>query len=95
MRGLFGGLLLGTGLLIMTCSGLCSLAVVVMGFGEAMRDPSIIMIPLLVGGIPFAIGFGLFWWGRWLLRRADDQLEEGSLPIASGDASASRPGGRE
>jgi hypothetical protein len=68
MRGLFGGLLLGTGLLIMTCSGLCSLAVVVMGFSEAMRDPSIIMLPLLVGGIPFAIGFGLFWWGRWLLR---------------------------
>jgi hypothetical protein len=68
MRNLFGGLLLGTGILIMTCSGLCSLVVVFMGFGDAMRDPSIIIIPLLVGGIPFAIGFGLFWWGRWLLR---------------------------
>jgi hypothetical protein len=68
MRSLFGGLLLGTGILIMTCSGLCSLVVVFMGFGEAMRDPSIIMLPLLVGGIPFAVGFGLFWWGRWLLK---------------------------
>jgi hypothetical protein len=68
MRSLFGGLLLGTGILIMTCSGLCSLVVVFMGFGEAMRDPSIIMVPLLVGGIPFAIGFGLSWWGRWLLK---------------------------
>jgi hypothetical protein len=68
MRSLFGGLLLGVGILIMTCSGLCSLVVVFMGFGEAMRDPSIIILPLLVGGIPFAIGFGLFWWGRWLLR---------------------------
>jgi hypothetical protein len=68
MRGLFGGLLLGVGILIMTCSGLCSLVVVFMGFSEAMRDPSIIMLPLVVGGVPFAIGFGLFWWGRWLLR---------------------------
>jgi hypothetical protein len=71
MRQLFGGLLLGSGILIMTCSGLCSLVVVFLGFGEAMRDPSIIMLPLLVGGIPFAIGFGLFSWGRALLRTDD------------------------
>jgi hypothetical protein len=69
MKQLFGGLLLGVGILIMTCSGLCSLVVVFMGLGEAMRDPSIIMLPLLVGGIPFAIGFGLFWGGRALLRQ--------------------------
>jgi hypothetical protein len=68
MRSLFGGLLLGIGILIMTSSGLCSLVVVFMGFSEAVRDPSIIMLPLLVGGVPFAIGFGLFWWGRWLLK---------------------------
>lgn len=72
MRGLFGGLLLGTGILIMTCSGLCSLAVVVMGFSEAMREPSIIMVPLVVGGVPFVLGFGLFMWGKALLRRTDD-----------------------
>ncbi|HEX7849714.1 MAG TPA: hypothetical protein VF485_08285 [Sphingomonas sp.] len=75
MRGLFGGLLLGVGILIMTCSGLCSLVVVVMGFADAMRDPSIIMLPLLVGGIPFAIGFGLFWGGRVLLRQAGSDPE--------------------
>jgi hypothetical protein len=75
MRNLFGGLLLGTGILIMTCSGLCSLVVVFMGFGEAMRDPSIIMLPLLVGGIPFAVGVGLFWWGRWLLKTARNDGE--------------------
>jgi len=34
-----------------------------------MRDPSIVMLPLLVGGIPFAIGFGLFWGGRALLQQ--------------------------
>jgi len=72
MRGLFGGLLLGTGLLFMTCSGLCSLAVVVMGFAEAMRDPSIIIVPLVVGGVPFVLGFGLFMWGRALLRQSND-----------------------
>jgi hypothetical protein len=70
---LFGGLLLGAGILIMTCSGLCSLVVVVMGIGEAIREPSIIMLPLLVGGIPFAIGFGAFRWGRYLLREPDDR----------------------
>lgn len=75
MRSLFGGLLLGVGILIMTCSGLCSLVVVFMGFGEAMREPSIIILPLLVGGIPFAIGFGLFWWGRWLLRTVRNDSE--------------------
>jgi hypothetical protein len=73
MTRLFGGLFLGVGILIMTCSGLCSLVVVVTGFGMALEDPSIIILPLLVGGIPFALGFGLFYWGKWLLRRADDQ----------------------
>jgi hypothetical protein len=77
MKQLFGGLLLGTGLLIMTCSGLCSLVVVFMGFGEAMRDPAIIMVPLVAGGIPFVIGLGLFWWGRWLLRQVREEQDRG------------------
>ena len=72
MSRLFGGLLLGVGILIMTCSGLCSLVVVVMGFSAVFEEPSVLMFPLLFGGIPFAIGFGLFRWGRWLLRRHDD-----------------------
>lgn len=71
MSRLFGGLLLGVGILIMTCSGLCSLVVVVMGFSAVFEEPSVLMFPLLFGGIPFAIGFGLFRWGRWLLRRHD------------------------
>jgi hypothetical protein len=72
MIRLFGGLLLGAGILIMTCSGLCSLVVVVMGIGQAIRKPSIIMLPLIVGGVPFAIGFGVFRWGQSLLRQNDD-----------------------
>ncbi|HVJ01351.1 MAG TPA: hypothetical protein VM662_04160 [Sphingomonas sp.] len=69
MKQLFGGILLAVGLLVMTCSGLCSLAVVAMGFGDALREPSLLMLPLLVGGIPFALGFGAFRWGQWLLRK--------------------------
>lgn len=73
MSQLFGGLLLGVGILVMTCSGLCSLAVVVMGLGMVFQEPSVLLLPLLVGGIPFAIGFGMFRWGKWLLRQADDR----------------------
>lgn len=85
MKQLFGGLLLGVGILIMTCSGLCSLVVVFMGFGEAMRDPSIIMLPLLVGGIPFAIGFGLFWGGRALLRQDSGERARFGAPQPPSD----------
>ena len=69
MNQLFGGLLFGLGLLIMTCSGLCSLLVVVGGFQMVFDDPSVVMLPLLVGGIPFVIGFGLYKWGRWILKQ--------------------------
>ncbi|MDP5279360.1 hypothetical protein Q9Q95_10545 [Sphingomonas sp. DG1-23] len=73
MSQLFGGLLLGVGILIMTCSGLCSLAVVAMGAGMVFEEPSVLLLPLLVGGIPFAIGFGMFRWGKWLLRQAHNR----------------------
>jgi hypothetical protein len=73
MSQLFGGLLLGVGILVMTCSGLCSLVVVVMGLSMVFQEPSVLLLPLLVGGIPFTIGFGMFRWGRWLLRQADNR----------------------
>ncbi|UIJ44679.1 hypothetical protein LZK98_16720 [Sphingomonas cannabina] len=73
MKRLFGGLLLAAGILIMACSGLCSLVVVVSGFEVAIREPSAILLPLIIGGVPFAIGFGAFTWGRWLLRQPDDE----------------------
>lgn len=68
---MFGGVLMAAGILIMTVSGLCSLFVVIGGFAEALREPSIILWPAAVGGIPFLVGFGLFRAGRGLLRRAD------------------------
>lgn len=69
MTRLLGGLLLGIGILVMTCSGLCSLYVVIAGFQEAIKDPSVILLPMIVGGVPFALGFGAYKWGRWLFRR--------------------------
>lgn len=72
MSRLFGGLLLGIGILVMTCSGLCSLYVVILGFGEVFKDPSIILLPMIVGGVPFALGFGAFKWGRRLVKKQAD-----------------------
>ena len=78
MRRLLGGILLAVGLLVMTGSGLCSLAVIlsVLGSGDRGGIPFV----LLIGGIPFAGGFGLFWWGVRLIRSArrpnDDELRD-------------------
>lgn len=72
MNRFFGGLLLGTGILVMTCSGLCSLAVVVIGFSAAIQSPPLILFPIVVGGLPFGIGFGLFRWGQHLLRQSEE-----------------------
>jgi hypothetical protein len=81
IRRLFGGILLATGLLIMTGSGLCSLAVIGVGLWQGgARALGMIQFPLIFGGLPFGIGFGLFYAGRVLLRREDvlgeDELDE-------------------
>jgi hypothetical protein len=68
MRRLLGGLLLGCGILVMTCSGLCSLAFIVLGARDIAYAPNAIIMPLIFGGIPFAGGFALFRTGRSLLR---------------------------
>jgi hypothetical protein len=70
MKQFFGGLLLAIGILIMTGSGLCTLWIIGMGLssmqiGEAL---SALPLPLIVGGVPFALGVGLFFIGRNLLR---------------------------
>jgi hypothetical protein len=70
MKQFFGGLLLAIGILMMTGSGLCTLWIIGVGLssmriGEALAA---LPIPLIVGGIPFAIGLGMFFGGRALLR---------------------------
>lgn len=75
MKRLFGGLLLGIGILVMTCSGLCSLYFLVAGFSAAIESPALLGFPLVFGGVPFAIGFGLFKWGQSLLKRSSESPE--------------------
>ncbi|WP_155006535.1 hypothetical protein [Sphingomonas hengshuiensis] len=72
MIRLFGGLLLGVGLSIMTCSGLCSLVVVTTAFTGLQNQPYILLYPLFIGGIPFAIAFGMFKLGQEMLRASDE-----------------------
>jgi len=78
MKKLCGGLLMGVGILIAVCSGLCSLFVgISFGANTLLSAHSVtdVVIPigvlLVVGGIPFGIGLGLFFAGR-ALTRSDD-----------------------
>jgi len=75
MKSLFGGILLAAGILIAGVSGLCSLVILGMGLTEPSGIVDVLPIVLLVGGIPFLIGLGLFFLGRSMIRaaRADSQ----------------------
>lgn len=71
MKRFFGGLLLAIGILIAGGSGLCTIIFDIMALSETQSDGlSFVVLSLFVGGIPFVIGLGLVFWGRWLLRRA-------------------------
>jgi hypothetical protein len=68
---LFGGLLMAAGVLIMGLCGLCSAAVLVSSLASSSPEFSgLAMIPVvgIVGGIPIALGAGLFVAGRLLWR---------------------------
>ncbi|MDB5697578.1 MAG: hypothetical protein JWN69_382 [Alphaproteobacteria bacterium] len=73
MNQLFGGLLVGVGILVMACSGLCSLAVIVVSLPAMKTGPSFLLMPLLFGGLPFVTGIGMFRWGQSLLQEAKDR----------------------
>ena len=73
----FGGLMMAAGGVIAVTSGLCSVVLTVMALGDAIQRPSgnvgellTLGVPmvLLFGGIPFAVGLGLFFIGRKLYR---------------------------
>jgi len=70
MKTFFGGILLAIGILIAGASGLCTVVffVTTAGHGAAGAFP----LMLIVGGIPFAIGLGLFFAGRALIRMDRD-----------------------
>ena len=67
-----GGILLALGILIGGLSGLCTLVVVGSSLMDSTSEDFVPMIPavLMVGGIPFVIGIGLFFLGRHLMRTA-------------------------
>lgn len=70
-EALFGSLLMGVGLLMVTLCGLCTgLAVIVSGAMAFEGYPAFgsIVIALMVGAIPIAIGAGLFVLGRRMRR---------------------------
>ena len=70
MKTFFGGILLAIGILIAGASGLCTVVffVTTIGHGGAGAFP----LMLIVGGIPFAIGLGLVFAGRALIRMDRD-----------------------
>lgn len=75
MKRFFAGLLIGIGLLIMTTSGLCSLTFAVKFWQDI--NAFILLVMLVCGGVPFAVGYGVFALGRlmlWEVRR--DEAEE-------------------
>jgi hypothetical protein len=80
-RQFFGRLLVTVGFLIAGLAGLCTGAVVIYGVvtelapgGEAIVEMlSMLPIPVLVGGIPIAIGVVLILAGRSILRSKGDR----------------------
>jgi len=73
MRPVFGGLLLGIGILIGGLSGLCSLfmaADLVLGTGGGSDNFLDWPTLFIVGGIPFAFGLGIAYAGWKLLNPA-------------------------
>ncbi|WP_066722062.1 hypothetical protein [Sphingomonas pituitosa] len=74
MKRFFSGLLISIGLLIMTTSGLCSLSFVVNNWQYI--DAFMLLLMLGFGGVPFAVGYGVFAAGRfmlWELRRDEQE----------------------
>jgi hypothetical protein len=76
MQKNFSGILMGIGILIAGVSGLCSIGGIVSLLGDS--DPlgrSIAEMILVISGIILAIGIGLLFFGRHLLRRANQSGE--------------------
>ena len=68
MKKLFGGILLAIGILTAGAAGLCSALCLIPGFVPGGRYLDTLGIVALVGGIPLAIGIGLIFLGRHLLK---------------------------
>jgi hypothetical protein len=78
MKSLLGGILLAVGILIAGASGLCSLVFLGMGVSEPSGLVDVLPMIFVVGGIPFAVGLGLFFLGGSLIRSGRRDAEQAS-----------------
>jgi phosphate starvation-inducible membrane PsiE len=72
MRGVIGGILLAIGMLVAGLSGLCSLVFFLTEVTSPYTSTSdLISYLLMFGGIPLAIGLGMLFLGRYLIKTKD------------------------
>jgi hypothetical protein len=71
MKKFFGAILLGLGILIAGLSGLCSMLFLSFASFQGGNNTAIIEVVALVGGIPFILGIGLIFLGRYLIQSAN------------------------
>jgi len=85
MKNVFGGIMMGCGILVAGLAGLCTL----LAAGSALIDTSTqdarefaMMLPavLIAGGIPLAMGLGLFFGGRALMKSPSPPPVEPPVP---------------
>lgn len=85
----FGWLLMGVGGLIAVTSGACSVFVFITTLSDTSYIGGNLMMILLFGGIPFAVGAVVFVFGRFLARMGETkqrpprrvQLEDDGSPL--------------
>lgn len=74
MNKMLGGCMLGAGILIAGLSGLCSLVLILTEMPLTARDLSEgLPVVLVIGGVPFLLGIGMLFLGRFLIRKDDPQ----------------------
>jgi hypothetical protein len=76
VKTFFGGILLAIGILIAGASGLCTVVFLTMTVGHGAGGAEGFSLMLVVGGIPFTIGMGLFFAGRALIREDQEDRED-------------------
>jgi hypothetical protein len=71
----FGGALMAVGFLIMALCGICSTCGVIMGLTDpTFRGGDTLALVLVVGGVPFALGLGLFVAGKAVRRTPPEAI---------------------
>lgn len=85
MKNVFGGLMMGCGILIAGLAGLCTLlaagsALIDTTTQDAREFASMIPAVLIAGGIPIAIGVGLFFAGKALMKSPGPAPVEPPVP---------------